>query len=249
MIRKIININRSICAYLRNLRFCRLSINQYYEGMVHKYINHNQIIVDVGGGKTSPIARFKNEYKNLTLIAVDISGNELESNTMVDKKIVADVTKKIPMRDGSANMVISSSVLEHFHGKNAQDNFIKNAKRVLKSGGYFIHVFPSKYAAFSIINQLLPKKLSRKLLYFAIPESGSTSGFPAYYQKCYYSGMKKLLIKNGFTIEHIECSYYQSDYFQSLFPAFIVSLVWDNFCWIFKIKNLCSYICVVARKK
>jgi ubiquinone/menaquinone biosynthesis C-methylase UbiE len=247
MIRKVINANRKLSGFLRKLRLCKLDIYAEYKLNVHKRMHDNQIIVDIGGGKKSPIAEFKNEYNNLTLIAIDISDDELEANVGVDKKIVADVTQKIPLPDESIDMIISSSVLEHLKG---QEEFVKNASKLLKSNGksYFIHVFPSKFALFALLNQLLPTSFSKKLVTFISPGRKSSGVFPAYYEKCYYSSIKKLLIENGFKIEQIKCSYYQSEYFSSFFPVYVLSLLWDNLCYIFKLRNLCSYMCIIAKK-
>lgn len=247
MIREIINTNQKISNYFRKWRLHKFDIYAYYKDAVHKRMRTDQIIVDIGGGKKSPIAEFKNEYNNLTLIAVDISDDELEFNTNVDQKIIADVTKEIPLPDESVDMIISSSVLEHLRG---QEKFIQNASRLLKPNGesYFIHVFPSKFALFALINQIIPHGVSRRLVTAVFPKRKSTGVFPAHYEKCYYSGMKKVLIKNGFRLEHIQCCYYQSGYFSACFPVFLLSILWDNICFVFKIRNMCAYLCVIAKK-
>lgn len=247
MIRKIIQANQKISDALRPLRLDMLDIYAYYKQAVRGHMRDNQVIVDIGGGKKSPIAEFKNQYHASTLIAVDVSGDELACNAQVDRKIIADVTAGIPLPDESVDMIVSSSVLEHLKG---QEKFVKNAARLLKSNGesYFIHVFPARFALFAIINRVLPTQLAKSLVTFVSPSRKESGVFPAYYDKCRYSAMKKLLEENGFQIERIQCSYYQSGYFSACFPVFLLSLLWDNFCCIFKIKNLCSYMCVIAKK-
>ena len=247
MIRKIVNFNKKISRILGKLRLQKGNIYSYYEETVIKHMKSNQTIVDVGGGKKSFVTEHKKQYENSKVIAVDISDDELAFNDEVDEKIVADVTKEIPISDASVDMIISRSVLEHLVD---QDKFFENANRVLRKNGesYFIHIFPSKFSLFAIVNQLLPKSISNRLLGAIFPESKKTNGFPAYYNKCYYSAMKKMLIENEFEIEEFECNYYQSAYFGFFFPLYFLSLLWDNFCYIFKIKNLCSYICIVAKK-
>ena len=68
----------------------------------------------------------------------------------------------------------------------------------LKQGGYWVHLFPSKFAPFALINQMLPKAVSRR---WCIPSRlKGICGFPASYDACYSSAMRKLLLKNGFEL-------------------------------------------------
>jgi SAM-dependent methyltransferase len=49
---------------------------------------------------------------------------------------------RLPFEDGSFDVVVSTSVLEH--AQNKEDCF-REIHRILRSGGYSIHVFPSKW--------------------------------------------------------------------------------------------------------
>ncbi len=44
------------------------------------------------------------------------------------------------------------------------DTFALTSRGVLKEGGYFIYVFPSKFAPFALINQLMPEEAAKVLL-------------------------------------------------------------------------------------
>lgn len=74
-------------------------------------------------------------------------------------------------------------------------------------------------------------------------------GFPAFYDKCYYSAIKQLLGKHGFEIIEIKLSYYQSRYFNFFFPLFLISVIYEILLMVMGVKDLCAYILVVARKK
>jgi hypothetical protein len=91
---------------------------------------------------------------------------------------------------------------------------------VLRPSGKCIHLFPSKYAPFSIANQILPNFLAKKILYRIHPHQVGLGGFRAYSDMTYYPAFTNVLIKNGFTIESAKPGYYQSNYF-NFFSTYI----------------------------
>jgi len=249
MLDRFFAINRNLCNKLEwYLPQARTKIFYLYEKIIAEYMNSkpNQVIIDVGGGGKCHFAKYKDPNADIKIISVDVSYEEMKNNRDVDEKIVANIMNGLPFEDKEVDLVVSRSVLEHLENL---ENFITNSKRILKKGGYFIHLFPSKFSPFALVNQMLPKDLSRKLLYFLIPESRGISGFPAFYDKCYYSAIKLLLGKHGFEIIDIHFSYYQSRYFIFFLPLFLISALYEILLRTIKIKNLCAYILVVARKK
>jgi hypothetical protein len=106
---------------------------------------------------------------------------------------------------------------------------------------------PCKFALFAIINQLLPKKVSRYLLdkFTTNPER---LGFVAYYDKCYYSAFTSLLKSHGFKIIDMRLSYRSSGYFSFFVPIFILSAIYEFVVKTLNLKNLSSYLLVVAKK-
>jgi hypothetical protein len=109
--------------------------------------------------------------------------------------------------------------------------------------------FSTYYPTFGIINQCLPHPVSRKILYKLHPEARGIGGFKAYYNRCYFSALLKLLEDNGFKDSNIFFSYNQSSYFSFFLPFYLVSIVWDYCMYLLGIKNLCAYISIETRKK
>ncbi len=133
MLRTFINVNQHISRKIGSIApFTKDDIFARYEETVHRFMAPGQIVADIGGGKKSIITKYKEEFPGIQIYAIDISDKELEENSGADKKIVADVTKEIPLPDESVDMVISRSVLEHLQN---QESFIKNCNHVLRSGG------------------------------------------------------------------------------------------------------------------
>jgi hypothetical protein len=125
-------------------------------------------------------------------------------------------------------------------------DFVKHSRRVLKPGGYAIHVFPCKFALFALINQLLPTTLSNKVLFYFQPEALGKSGFPAYYRDCYYSKIKQIYLENGFVLKEIYDYHSQSWYFDFFLPLFLISAGYE--IMTLPVKNLASYLLTVIQK-
>jgi len=249
LLKRFLAKNRSICERLeRYLPQARPDLFELYIGSVLERLNSRpcQIVLDVGGGKTCPLSGLISGKMNSKIVAVDISHNELRENCDVDGKVAADLMRTLPFASGTADLVISRSTLEHLIDL---EHFIREGYRVLKRGGYFIHLFASKFAPFALANQMLPPSLSRRLLHSLFPGSEGICGFPAVYNQCYYSATKRLLVKHGFDPVDIRLSYYQSRYYQFLVPLFIVSAMYELCVRAIRAKNLCAYLLVVAQKR
>src|SRR5918995_287962 len=163
----------------RHLPHAQSNLHAEYVGTVAEHVERlppGAIVVDVGGGRKCEFARFRKAGSGVLIVAVDVSNEELAHNTDVDEKLVADITKRLPFDDAEVDMIVSRSVIEHLRDSEA---FAREAARVLKPGGHFISVLPSRFAPFSIANQLLPRRLSRYLLRMLIPGSEGRLGFPA----------------------------------------------------------------------
>lgn len=241
--------NKDICSKIeRQLPQSKINIFDLYENKVIKYMNSgdNKIIVDAGGGKSCPFAKYKAPNLNGKVIAVDADQEELKQNFDVDEKIVANIEHGLPFINEEVDIIVSRSVLEHLK---YPDSFIRDSKRVLKKNGYLINLFPAKFAPFAIINQILPHSFSRKMVKWIRPEYKSDLGFKAFYNSCYYSKMISMLNKYNFSIIELHLSYYQSYYFNFNFMLFVFSALYEILLRALQMKNLCCYVLVVAKKR
>ena len=76
----------------------------------------------------------------------------------------------------------------------------------------------------------------------------SRSVFLALYDHCYFSTIKYLLERNGFTSMSFTLLYYQSVYFNFFYPLFILMLGYDLIASMLGIRNLASGIIVTAQR-
>jgi len=225
-------------------------IQTLYKYQVAELLNGRpgQIVLDVGGGKECPFLPYIDSPHTHIIIAVDISEEELRRNPRLDHKVVADAAAHgFPFRDGSVDVVVSRSVVEHIHDNAA---FFANCARVLRPGRIMLHAFPGRFAPFALMNRVLPNRLSRRLVAHLHPEwvEEDNYGFLAFYDRCYFSAIKCLLERNGFTSMSFTLLYYQSVYFNFFYPLFILMLGYDLIASMLGIRNLASGIIVTAQR-
>jgi SAM-dependent methyltransferase len=225
-------------------------IQTLYKYTVAELLNRRLpwIVLDVGGGKECPFLPYVDAPRAHLIIAMDISEEELRRNRQLSHKIIADATThEFPFRDGSVDLVVSRSVVEHLRDNAA---FFANCARVLRPGGVMLHAFPGRFAPFAMINRALPNRLSRRLVGYLHPEwlEEDNYGFLAFYDRCYFSAIKNLLERNGFTNTSFNLLYYQSIYFNFFYPLFILMLAYDSIASMLGIRNLASGIVVTAEK-
>lgn len=247
--RTFLETNKRVCRVVeQSLPQAQQDIHAVYVSRVAGYLATlpaGAKVVDVGGGRKCDFAKYRSPQSGIKLIAVDISANELEHNQDVDETRVADVMTGLPFADEEVDLIVSRSVLEHLENSEA---FIANSARALKPGGYCIHVFPSKYAPFALLNRLLPHSMSKWLLHLLIPGSQGTLGFPAYYDRTYRSGMKRILERHDFEVIEFEVDYYQADYFNFFVPLFLLNALYELVVHALGLENLAASVLVVARK-
>jgi SAM-dependent methyltransferase len=207
-----------------------------------------QIVLDIGGGKECPFLHYLDAAPEHLIVALDLSEEELRRNRQLKHKIVANAAaNRFPFRDAAADLVVSRSVVEHIQNNAA---FFANCARALRPGGIMLHAFPGRYAPFALINQLLPNRIARRLVGYFHPEwlEEDNYGFLAFYDRCYFTAIRDLLVRNGFENYNFIFLYYQSIYFNFFFPLYILMLGYDLIAAALGIRNLASGIVVTAER-
>ena len=205
----------------------------------------NQVILDIGGGHECPYAHHRQPELNTTIIAVDILESQLQANRAADWRIVANVCDPLPFQDSSIDILTTRSVMEHL-----QNNalFVRECSRVLRPGGRCVHVFPSRFAPFAILNRLLPTKFAQKVLYFIFPEWRDECGFLAYYNDCYVPKILSMFEAANLNVKMVECRYYQSIYFKFFIPFYLLLVGYDLAIWLLGARMLSCQVLLMAEK-
>jgi ubiquinone/menaquinone biosynthesis C-methylase UbiE len=148
-----------------------LSRFHIYEELTDKYLNHfkhhvddERIIVDVGCG-TGVFSKALASNRHL-VIAVDIESRLLrEFEDPYIEKVCADA-QQLPLRDGSVDVVLSISLLEHLENP---AKWVQELYRILRQGGVAIIQIPNLQYLFEPYTKLpliglIPKRVQSRIL-------------------------------------------------------------------------------------
>jgi SAM-dependent methyltransferase len=204
-------------------------LHTLYKYQVAAVINRRpgQLVLDVGGGKECPFLQFVDQPQAHIIVALDCSEQQLRQNHQLALRIVGDAALAgFPLRDGSVDLVVSRSVVEHISDNSA---YFKNCARALRPGGSMVHAFPGRFAPFALLNQVLPNRLVRRLIGYFLPEwvEEGNYGFIAFYNRCYYTAIRDLIRDNQLTNPRFVFPYYQALYFTSFFPLYCLMVSFD----------------------
>lgn len=223
------------------------SLFRQYSQIIGSHLNAqpDSNVVDIGAGKHSPFIEFVDDPTRHNVIGVDISDAEMRRNTTLNEQIVADAEAGIPLESEYTDLVVSRSTLEHFH--NTQP-VVQEMFRILKPGGSVILLFPSRFSPFSILNRIIPRKRTNKLLSLLVPGSEGLLGFPAYYDHCSPREMRALCESVGFRIADMRVSYRQSSYFGFFVPLYLTIVLYETIGEKLGMDQLAATVLVIARK-
>jgi len=249
MLRGFIDRNKALCNWIEARlpeTFTR-SLLYRHELAVADAMNGRRgaVVVDIGGGRGAPFARHRRNPQDALIVGIDILPAPLAENRSIDLRVAADASRSIPLKDASVDVVATRSVLEHLSGSGA---IFGEIHRVLRPGGVCLHVFPTGYAPFALINRLLPNALARRLLHTLFPEWASECGFRAYYNDCHFPEIVRRHSAAGFAVSRIEFRYYQSIYFKFFVPFYLISLTYDLALYALDVRRLACQILIVGRK-
>jgi SAM-dependent methyltransferase len=223
----------------------RTSLGDVYERTVANHMGEGQRIVDVGGGRRCTFSKYR--PAGTWLVAVDLTEDAMAGNTDVDERVVADVVADdLPFEDTSVDIICSRSVLEHLTDV---DGFVRHSARVLKPGGYSIHLFPGRRSVFATINRILPHWLARTLLFSLRPSQIGIGGFPVVYDRCVLSEMKGTFLKSEHDVLEVIASYHGSQYFEFLFPLYLIVTAYEYVCSALGLKDQAARYLLVARRR
>lgn len=171
-----------------------INIYRPYLALVNEALDDlgdSPVLLDGGCGH-SPI--LKQEYKRCSkVIGVDLDREGLERNQWVDEKHFVSLVD-IPIQEDSVDLLVSSWVLEHIEDP---QSVIREAKRVLKPGGYFIFIAPNKWSVYSLVTRLVPNKLHAPIVKFFYKRS-SEDTFPTFFRMNTEKELDRLMGEVGF---------------------------------------------------
>lgn len=245
---KFVKINQILCTKFDELflpKHFMVDGLKDFQIIAMSYIDDNQTIIDIGGGKIPFVDYETKKQKKLKIIGLDISKEELDlaPEGIYDEKIINSIENFLP-KDPFADLAICEAVLEHVIDN--KKSIVSISKSINKNGRVLLFV-PCRNAIFAKLNILIPEKLKKKVLYFIFPESKHGQGFPAFYNMCTPKDIKKICDENNLVIEKIK-TYYFVSYFSFFLPIHMTWRIVQAVLILFFGKNACEAFTVVARK-
>jgi SAM-dependent methyltransferase len=214
-----------------------------YSRTIQRFLPQHGVIVDLGCGReASEIKRL--DYRMNTLIGLDIE--------YFDKRIVTDGIylvnndiNNISIKDYTADIVISRSVLEHVK---YPSRVYSEVFRILKTGGYFIFLTPNSKDYSSIIARLIPNRF-HPIIVTKTEGRDDNDVFPTYYRCNSYASIKKFADVVGFTILDFEYLGQYPAYLAFNPMVFLLGTIYDKLiCKYDLFRQLRGWVLAVLRK-
>ena len=150
----------------------------YFQREVSNRLSGSETILDAGCGSGEfGVLKKCGKPHHATIVGMDISMDSMEQNEILDQRIVGDL-ENIPLPDGSVDLVVCESVLEHLEKPQA---VFSEFSRVLNSGGYLVLRTFNIWNWANAISAVLPVGV-RSRLKGKLVEADSEGTFETYYR-------------------------------------------------------------------
>ena len=201
------------------------------------------VIVDVGGGRRCVYHHALRP--ELELIVTDVSADELAENPHATRTVVADVSESLPLPAESSDLVVSRAVLEHVPDLRAAT---RNMATVTKPSGKTMHLLPGRYSLFGIAARLIPFEPLLAALHWISPGTVGQVEFEVHYDQGTPRGVQRAFEAAGFRDVNVEVTWAQPEYFEPIFPVFVLYAAYEMAVRRLGLRSLASYMFVRATK-
>jgi ubiquinone/menaquinone biosynthesis C-methylase UbiE len=191
---------------------------------VKNYCNPNFVVLDLGAGSGQGKPKFYS-IKGLVKVNIGVDINkDLYKNEIVDKKILGSAYN-LPFREEAFDLIYADYVLEHIR---QAEEFVEDVRRVLKKGGFFIFRTPNLYYYVPLIAKVMPKLCKSVLINFLKKHKFINETFPAFYKMNTVRKLKKLFLKNGFSVERVQLIEKEPSYLMFNILPFLIGVLYER---------------------
>jgi ubiquinone/menaquinone biosynthesis C-methylase UbiE len=202
-------------------------------------------VLDLGGGRRCVYAGAVPEDRDIRLVAVDLSEEELALNHTVDETRRADVSEELPFEDSSVDLVLSRALLEHVDGV---PDAVHNMRRVLRPGGVALHLIPGRWSLFGMAARFLPFEPLLKVVHAVMPWTRGQVEFDVHYDHCDPKAIKQVFAESGWRRVNIRVCWAQPGYFEAVYPLFLAHAAYEWVVRKLRLWKLASYMVVRAER-
>jgi SAM-dependent methyltransferase len=178
--------------------------------------------------------------------AYDYVGLDIEEqpacHRVYDRFIVQSIEAPVPV---SADLILSMTLMEHVPDNAAA---VRSMFGALRGGGSTHHYIPSKWHPYAIATRIVSPSMQKRLIRHLRPEAVEVTGYPAFFDRCSPTSMRRLFEKAGFVDVKVTSYYRASDYFSFFLPAYLAIVAFENLCNALSLQTLASGFIISARK-
>lgn len=151
-------------------------------------------VLDLGCGRNAPMLTWTNSTCAIRL------GIDPVAQPTANVVMLRGSADSIPLRDGSMDLVISQSVLEHLK---TPDRAFREVARVLTSGGRWLILTPNFYDYASLIAWVIPDRFHAAIVQRTEGRAPEDT-FPTYYKANTPAELRRLARDAGLTVARLE---------------------------------------------
>lgn len=215
-------INPGLCNFFYDSQKGWVNGTTVFINTIKSRCNLNSVVLDLGAG--SGLGKPLNySLKGLVKSCVGADNDkDLSKNQFLDKKVLADIFT-LPFRRETFDLVYTDYVLEHI---DRPGEFVKEVRRVIKRGGFFIFRTPNLYHYIPLTGRLIPKQRRRALINFV--NKFRDKDFCTFYKMNTVGKLKKLFLGNGFSLERLELIEKEPSYLMFNNLAFLTGVLYER---------------------
>ena len=163
---------------------------------INALVRPDMVVVDLGAGRGSRYdegsAPFRKTFFNLQGRVKRVIGLDIDSAVLqhphLDEALVIEPGGRLPLEDGSVDIIISEWVIEHVEHPR---EFAGEILRVLKPGGWFCALTPNNWGYVGLGNRIMPDRVKDRLMRLVWPERPVEDVFPTFYKMNSLAGIRR----------------------------------------------------------
>jgi len=175
------------------------------------------------------LERSKGDFRSLK---IDLSSSECELDNYLT----------------SFDLIFTHMVLEHVKNPSV---FHENCMKILKEDGQVVHFFATKYSVHTILNQLLPERLTDWLVFkFQTRKKDTHDKYKAYYRWCFGPTKSNIARLEGAGYKILDYKGFLGHTYLNKFKAlYAIEQRWNKLLLLINSPLMCSNAFFVAKKK
>jgi SAM-dependent methyltransferase len=151
---------------------------------INALVSSSSVLIDFGAGcGASHYVSYRSRLRNFKGRVSKVVGLDVDpaviANPSLDEAFLLDPDGRAPLPAGTADIIFSDYVFEHFRDPTQS---VAEIDRLLKPGGWICARTPNRFGYIAVANRLIPDQMSKVVLRILQPWRRSEHVFPAFYR-------------------------------------------------------------------